>query len=96
MRQRREIAARADRSFLGNDRVDAAIQHRDKQLDDLQPDPAKAEREDVGSEQHHRAHFRLGKRAADAAGVAADEIQLELAQFVPGECGRRPVFRSRC
>ena len=27
MRQRREIAARADGAFLGNDRADAAIQH---------------------------------------------------------------------
>ena len=60
------------------------IQHLDEKLDDLQPDPAETQGENIGTEQHHRAHFRLGERAADAAGMAADEIDLELLQFVRG------------
>ena len=82
MRQRREIAARPDRALLRNDRADAAIQHFHEQLDDFEPNPAKAEREHVRPQQHHRAHLWLGERTADAAGMAADEIDLQLLQLV--------------
>ena len=82
MRQRREIAARADRALFRNDRMHTAVEHFAKQLDDFQTDPAESEREHVGAKQHHGAHLRLGKRLANAAGMAADEIELELSQFV--------------
>ncbi len=84
MRQRREIPAGPDRALLRNDRADVRIQHPDEEFDDLEPNPAEAQREDVGPEQHHCAHLRLRERAADAAGMAAHEIDLELLQFVRG------------
>ena len=84
MRQRREISARPDRALLGNDRADFVFSISDEELDDLQPNPAEAKSEDVGTEQHHRAHFRLRERTADAAGMTAHEVDLELLQFVGG------------
>ena len=53
-------------------------------MDDLQPNPAEAKGEDVGTEQHDRAHFRLGEQTAEAAGMTAHEVDLELLQFVGG------------
>ena len=82
MRERREIATGADRTLLRDQRDDAAIQHRHEQLDHFQPNPAEPERENVRPEQHHRAHFRLTERPADAAGMAADEIHLQLLAFL--------------
>ena len=81
MRERREIATGADRSFFGNDRMHAAIEHFAKHLDDFEADSAEAERENIGAQQHHGAHFRLGKRLADAAGVTAHKIELKIAQL---------------
>ena len=45
--------------------------------------PLKPRREDVGAEQHHRAHFRFGERCANSAGVASNQIQLQLPQIGP-------------
>ena len=85
MRERSEIAARADRAFFGNDRNDVAVEHFDEELDDLETNAAAAERENIGAEQHHGADLRLGKWSADAAGMTAHEIDLELLQLVGGD-----------
>src|SRR4030088_3079199 len=82
MSKRREIAASSDRSFLGHDRMDTAIQHFTKHVDDLATNSAEAEREHVGAQQHHGADFRLGECRADAAGMAANRIELKISQFV--------------
>src|ERR1039458_1507954 len=74
MRQRREIATRSDRSFFGNHRMQTAVQHLAKHLDNLQTNPAKAERENIRAQQHHRAYFRLRERPANAASVTPNEI----------------------
>ena len=84
VRQRRQIPARADRTFLGYYRIDAPVQQFAQQLDDFQTDPTQSEREDIGSKQYHRPHFRNGERLADAASVAANKIQLQLAKFPGG------------
>ena len=58
----------------------AAIQEFRHELEHLQPDAAETQREHVRAQGQHHAHLRFGKRGAHAAGVAADEIQLQLPQ----------------
>ena len=81
MRQWREIATCTDRSFFRNEWMHAPIEHLTKQFNNFRANAAESKREDVCAQQHHRAHFRLGQRWTDAAGVAANEIQLENADF---------------
>ena len=64
MSQRGKVAAGPNRSFLGNDGMDTAIEHFDEQLDDLHPDPAESEREHIGAQQHHGPHFGFRERLA--------------------------------
>src|SRR6188768_4143221 len=78
----REIAARADRTLFRNNGPDSAVEHLDEKLDDLEPDPAKAQGENIGPQQHHGAHLRLGERPANPARMAADEVDLKLFEFV--------------
>src|SRR4029077_8923027 len=82
MRERREIAAGADRAFLRNDRVDAPVEHFAKHLDDFKADSAESESKHVGPQQHHRARLRLRKWIANSASVTANKIELELSQIV--------------
>ena len=69
-----EISAGADRAFLRNHRMDAAIEHFHEQLDHFQPDAAETESEHIRTQQHHGARFGLGKGSADATGMAPNEI----------------------
>jgi hypothetical protein len=82
MGQGRQIAARTDRSFLWHHGMHPAIEHFAKHLDDLHPNPAEAEREHICAQQHHRAHFGLGKRIANAAGVTPNEIELQFTDLI--------------
>jgi hypothetical protein len=61
--------------------VDAAVEHVDERLDDEGPRAAVAEREHVGAQQQHGARLFFRQRGADAARVAAHEVQLQLAQL---------------
>src|SRR6266404_1452683 len=82
MRERREIAAGADRAFLRNEWVDAPVEHFTKHLDDFEADPAESESKHVGAQQHHRARLRLRKWIANSASVTANKIELELSQSI--------------
>ena len=74
MRKRSEIAARTDRALLRNDRINVSIEHFTKQLNNFQPNSAKAERKHVCPQQNHRPHLGLGQRISNSAGVAADKV----------------------
>ena len=52
----------------------ARVEHFAQQLDHFRSNAAEAECQNVRAQHHHCAHFRLGERLADAAGVAANEI----------------------
>ncbi len=60
--------------------MDAGVEHADDQLGEHGPDAAGAEQQDVGAQQHHRAHGLFRKRIAHARGMAADQVQLQPAQ----------------
>ena len=83
--ERGEIAARADRALRRDERVDAAVEQRDQALERLEPDAGVALGEHVGAQQHQRARLGLLERRADARGVRAHQVHLQLAQAVVGD-----------
>jgi len=58
--------------------VDSAIQHFAKSFYDEWANSRETFGKSVGAEKHHDARFGFGKRSADSAAVAANEIELEL------------------
>jgi hypothetical protein len=66
--------------------MDAGIQHRTERFDHHRTHSTVALRQRVGAEQHHGAHFSLAERRADTAGMAANQIQLQLPDLI----GRDP------
>ena len=62
-----------------------AVEHGDEQVEGLGPDAAEALGEDVRPQQHQAAGLRLAQGLAHAGGVAADEVELQLAQAVVGD-----------
>ena len=85
MREGRKIAAGAHRAFLRNDGMDLGIEQANKQLGELDAATAETLGEHVGAEQQHGARFGLAERLAHAAGMAADEVGLELGEMVAGD-----------
>ena len=88
VRERREIAAGADRAALGHERVTPAfsISMSGSRV------PAGADeagREHVGAERQHRADRSSVTSVADARGVALQDVLLR------GGCRRRPPQRPR-
>src|SRR5579862_2631313 len=77
MRERGEIAARADGSLRRNDRCDAAVEHRDEKVERLRLDAGMTGRERVRSQDAGSADKRNRKRFARSCSVASDEIELE-------------------
>ena len=59
MRERREIAARADAALLRDGRIEPGVEHRREQLDQVESRAGESLRDDVRAQQHHRAHFAL-------------------------------------
>ena len=78
MRERREISRRADRAAGGHARQHAAVQALEQQLDRLDPRARVALRERVRAQQHRGANDRVRIRLTDAAGVRAQQAELEL------------------
>ena len=65
MRERREVAARADRAARRHARVDAAVQQRDQRLERLDADAGEPFRQHVGAQRHRRAHGADRQRIAE-------------------------------
>ena len=81
--ERRQVAAGADASpATGRPGWMPRVQHRDQQVEGLGPHAAEALGQHVRAQQHERARLRLVERLADARGVAAHQVQLQLAQLV--------------
>ena len=97
MRQRREIAARAHRSFFGNHRRDTAFKHREQaSRRRIGATAAVAERQHVRAQQQHRARFVNRQRIAETARMTAHEIQLQLANLRRLDANVGQVCRSPC
>ena len=95
VRERDEVAARAQRAAGGNDREDLRLDHAHEMLEQREPDPAVAQGERVGAEREHEPHdpgLELGTRAR---GVAADEVQLQLLDLLGGNTDRLELPEAR-
>ena len=78
MRERGEVARRADRAAARHDRHDVALEQAEQQLDELGPHARVALAQRVGEQQQHPAHDLGGQRLAGADRVRADEVALQL------------------
>ena len=95
VRERREVAARADRAAARHVGRTPRFEALDEQLDHLDARARVALRERVRAQQHRGAHDLGRVRIADAARVAAKQPQLELlGQLLGMVCERSG--RSRC
>ena len=82
VRQRRKIAARSHASLRWNHRSHAAIEHLAEGVDDDGAHAGVAFRQRVGAQQHHGARVGERKRFADADGVRAHQVDLQLADLI--------------
>ena len=73
-----------------------AGEHVEQQPDGLDADARRPLRERVCPQQRGRPHHLVGERLADAAGVAAQQVQLQLGGLRRARSGRRRSGRSRC
>ena len=96
MRERRKIARSAHRSLRGNHRMDAAIQHRDERFGTTGRTPEKPLARALARSAIMARVAGSLSGVADAAGVAANQIDLQLADFVAGNATSKPSCRSRC
>ena len=78
MRERREVAAGADRATRRDVRQHPAVEALDQELDGLDPSAGIPLRERVRAQQHRRADDLVRIRLTDAARVAAQQPKLEL------------------
>ncbi len=81
--ERGQVARGAEGALLRHDRDDARVEHGHEGLDRGGPDPRTPDGEGVGAQEDHRAHDLLGEGIADSAGMAHDELALELAVVLP-------------
>ena len=89
VRQRRQVAAGADRALLRHHRHDARVEHRGQRLQRAHADTRMTAHQRVDADHQHRAHHVLGERLAHAHGVGDDQVVLQFLQqrafgLVPG------------
>ena len=82
MREGRQITARPHAPLLRNGRIDIGIQHLENEIDELGTRARVALRDHISAEKHHRSHLALGEAITDSRRVAANDIHLQLGQFV--------------
>jgi hypothetical protein len=80
MRQRRQVAGRADGPLRRHDRVDAEAQQIADSVDDDRPAAGVAEGQGVGPQQQHRPDDVPRQRLADAHGVRDEQVLLSRAE----------------
>src|SRR5262249_32522505 len=85
MRQRREITARSHRSLLWDPGMHAGVEHRCERLRDHWTDAAVSERQRVRPQRDDCARLGFRQRAPNAAGVAANQIELQPLDLVLGD-----------
>src|SRR5690349_19073481 len=93
MRERSEIARRADRTLRRNARRDTGVQQSDQSLDQLEPNARMAadERRDLLRDGH--AHDGIVQQRTGAGGMRQDQRALQLRK--PGSVDTRPGKRSK-
>ena len=82
MRERRQISGRARGAFCGNPGIDAVLEERAENLDDLDADTRVAAGERHQLRQDHEAHDAVAEILAHPRRVRANDVLLELREFV--------------
>ena len=82
MCERRQITTGAHRTLLRDYRRDAVIQHRDQCVNQQRPAATVTKREHVSAQEQHCAGFRNWQWRTQTAGMAANQVQLQSAQFI--------------
>ena len=90
-----EIAARANRSARWHNGMHAAIQQVDEALQRPQGDAGEALRQHIRPQGHRRAHDWNRKRVADAGGVTAKQVDLQLGERVARNANLGEVAEPR-
>ena len=86
MRQRRQVAAGADRSLLRHHRHDAGVEHGGQRLQRADANAGMTAHQGVDADDQHRAHHFGGERLADADRMGDDQVALQFLEqaFVLG------------
>ena len=80
-----QVAAGAQGALLGDDRMNALIEHIDHGLDGAQADAGVALAQRIAPQQHHRPADLLAEGFTHGAAVADDQIALQLLGLVGGD-----------
>ena len=84
MRERREVARRADAALRRDERHGVAVEQRLERVDDLRPNARIAAAEAEQLEQDHQPRDVARQRVAETGAVRQDQVGLELGQAVVG------------
>jgi hypothetical protein len=95
VRERGEVATRADRTARGHVRQHASVQAVDEQLDQRRTRAGIPLRERVRAQQHRAADDLARIRLADPAGMTAQEPQLELLRLLDRNRARDEAAEAR-
>ena len=88
VRRRRQVAARPQRAARRHPGHEIGVEHGAEQLQRLGTHARVAPGERVDADRHRRAHDVARQRLADADGVAAHQVLLQLADLVDGDVRR--------
>src|SRR5205085_11207745 len=94
MRERREIAGRAERALRRNARIEAAVVEIEQPLDKERPHAGIAAREALNLEREGQAHGRVIEKWAGARGVREDDVSLQLFELVVGDARLRKAAEA--
>ena len=82
MRERRKVAARADRTFGWDDRVNVSVEHLDERFNHDGTHAGKALGKRVRTNGHSGADYFFVERRADSGAVAEDEVAHQSCRLV--------------
>jgi len=85
MGERGEVAGRTDRTDLGDEGDDVRVEHAEDLFDDDRPNARVSASERGGEEKHDAANDVRRQGVADAGGVGADEVVLEVSELIVGD-----------
>ncbi len=80
-----QVAGCTDRAEFGDDGGDACVEHVEDLVDDLDADAGFGSAEGTGQDEHHGSDDFGIEGVADAGGVGADEVSLEIFEVVGGD-----------
>ncbi len=94
MRQRGQVAGRADRTFGRDPGVNFGIDHGNQRLNDAQADAGETARQAVDFQHHHQTHNVVIQRLADARRVGEHQRTLQVFQIVSGDARLRQQAKT--